>query len=273
MMNDFFSIVILAGGLATRLRPKTEKIPKSLIEVNDEPFVAHQLRLLQKQGIKQVVMCIGYLGEQIESYVGTGKQFGMQVEYVKDGEKLLGTAGCIKKALPFLSDNFFVLYGDSYLNCDYMAIKKYFLDQQKHAIVMPDASRQASNLASSDFSEQKLALMTVFRNEGQWDTSNIEFQHNQIIAYDKKNKTDRMQYIDFGLGILNKKAFDLVPNNEVFDLALLYQMLLQKKQLAGYEVKERFYEVGSFAGIEELSHYLKRREEHAIHQPIFSGSE
>lgn len=246
---NLFSIVILAGGLATRLRPKTEKIPKSLIDVNGEPFIAHQLTLLKKQGIKHVVMCIGYLGEQIEDYVGSGKQFGLHVDYVKDGTKLLGTAGCIKRALPLLSDPFFVLYGDSYLNCDYHAVQQHFLN------------------------EKKLGLMTIFRNEGQWDTSNIEFLGHEILAYDKKNKTANMHYIDFGLGILNKKAFDLVPDDEVFDLALLYQMLLRKKQLAGFEVKERFYEVGSFTGIEELSNYLtKKRSEHAIHQPILSGS-
>lgn len=226
------SIAILAGGLATRLRPVTEKIPKSLIEINSEPFIAHQLRLLQRQGFHHVVICIGYLGEQIIDFVDDGSQFGLSVDYASDGDKLLGTAGCIKHALPLLTDNFFVLYGDSYLPCDYSKVLNSFVQQKK------------------------LGLMTVCQNEQKWDPSNVEFVNGQILIYDKHQKTERMQHIDFGLSILNKKSFDIVPDNETLDLGLLYQILLEKNQLAGFEVKERSYEVASFDGNEELGNHL-----------------
>ncbi len=232
MKSDLSQVVILAGGLATRLRPLTQTIPKSLINVNGEPFIAHQLRLLQQNGIRHVVLCAGYLGEQIVNFVGDGKQYGVNVVYSFDGSLLLGTAGAIKQAMPLLEETFFVLYGDSYLPCDYRSVQSAF-----------HHSHQA-------------ALMTVFRNQGQWDTSNVEFVDGHILAYDKKNQTERMHYIDYGLGLFHKKAFDQVPDNKPSDLALLYQQLLTQQQLAGFEVSERFYEVGSFAGINELEAYL-----------------
>jgi len=225
-----FPVVILAGGLATRLQPLT--IPKALIEINREPFIVHQLRLLQRNGIKKVVLCVGYLGKMIKDLVGDGAQFGLEVDYSFDGSKLLGTAGAIKKALPKLSDNFFVMYGDSYLTCDFAKVQESYLAQKKQA------------------------LMTVFHNEGQWDVSNIEYCDGRIIKYDKQDLTPVMHHIDYGLGIINQDAFVYVPENEVFDLAKLYQLMLQQNQLAAFEVKERFYEIGSFNGIKELENYL-----------------
>jgi len=232
MTEKLFDVVILAGGLATRLRPLTENIPKALIPVNDEPFIAHQLRLLRQQGIQRVVICIGYLGEMVQKYVGDGKAFQLQVNYSSDEKTLLGTAGAIKKALPQLADNFFVLYGDSYLPCDYAAVQNVFIESRKNA------------------------LMTVFRNNGQWDKSNIEFFDGDILVYDKKVQSERMQYIDYGLGIFHKKIFLDLPADQPYDLAELYQIVLVNKQLAAFEVKERFYEIGSFSGIYELEQYL-----------------
>lgn len=231
-MPNIYSVAILAGGLAARLRPITKTIPKALIKINNEPFISHQLRLLKTNGIKHVVMCVSYLGEMIQSFVGDGKKYGLTVDYAFDGHKLLGTAGALKQALPLLTDNFFVLYGDSYLPCDYQAVQKAF-EQSK-----------------------KLALMTVFHNQGKLDTSNVEFMDNCIKAYDKQHRTRNMQYIDYGLGIFNKKAFTNIPKEESYDLASLYQDLLQQ-QLAAYEVSERFYEIGSLNGIKDLEDYIK----------------
>jgi MurNAc alpha-1-phosphate uridylyltransferase len=232
MQKSSFPVVILAGGLATRLRPLTETIPKSLVVVNGEPVVAHPLRLLRHNGIERVVMCLGYLGEMVQEYVGDGKQFGLHVSYAFDGPTLLGTAGAIKQTLPLLDDNFFVLYGDSFLPCDYLSVQNTFIASQKQA------------------------LMTVFHNQGQWDKSNVEYADGKILKYDKNQQTSHMHYIDYGLGIFNKCAFDQVASAQSYDLALLYQYLLQHNQLAAHEVKERFYEVGSFAGISELGYYL-----------------
>ncbi len=225
-------VAILAGGLATRLRPLTETIPKSLVEINGEPFVRHQLRLLRSQNISHVVLCVGYLGEMVRDEVGDGSAFGLHVEYSFDGPVPLGTAGALKNALPLLGERFFVLYGDSYLPCDWTAVGTAFL------------------------ASGKAALMTVYRNSGQWDSSNIQFVQGRIVAYNKKLRTPAMEYIDYGLGVLRQAALNRVPANQPFDLATLYEQLLTEGELAAYEVSERFYEIGSFAGIEEFSGYL-----------------
>lgn len=233
MKKEMYPVIILAGGLATRLRPLTETIPKALLDINGEPFITHQLKLLHQHGIRKVILCVGYLGEMLQEFVGDGSRFDMEVRYSFDGDTLLGTGGAIKKALPMIDDNFFVLYGDSYLPCNYAEVQDSFIKQQK------------------------LGLMTVFKNLGQWDTSNVEFSHNTIHVYDKKNRTEKMHYIDYGLGLFNKQAFNQIQDNQVYDLALLYQNLLKQNQLAAHEITERFYEVGSFVGIEELSAFLQ----------------
>lgn len=225
-------VAILAGGLATRLRPVTETVPKSLLELNGEPFIAHQLRLLQAKGVRRVVLCAGFLGEMIRDVVRDGREFGVDAEYSFDGAALLGTAGAIKNALPLLGEAFLTLYGDSYLTCDYVAAARAFEESGK------------------------LALMTVFRNSGKWDTSNVEFRGGEILAYSKKNRTPQMEYIDYGLGVFSRKAFEPVPAGQVFDLAELYGQVLAEGQLAGFEVRERFYEIGSVSGLEETAQFL-----------------
>jgi NDP-sugar pyrophosphorylase family protein len=225
-------VAILAGGLATRLGSLTETIPKSLIPINGVTFVAHQLRLLQRNGIQHVILCVGHLGEMIEQAVGDGSAFGVKVEYSYDGATLLGTAGAIRRALPKLGESFFVMYGDSYLPCDYAAVEQEF-------------SRCG-----------KLGVMTVFRNDGQWDTSNVEFEDGRILAYSKKNRTSRMQYIDYGLGVFHAEAF---ARTRATDLADVYAELLLAGELAAVEVHERFYEMGSPAGLQEMKGFLSRR--------------
>jgi NDP-sugar pyrophosphorylase family protein len=215
------------------LRPTTETIPKALIEINGEPFLAHQLRLLNRSGIDRVVLCVGYLGEQIQQYAGTGSRFGVHVEYSYDGPWLLGTAGAVRQALTILGDSFFVLYGDSYLPCNYRAVEQTFVDSGK------------------------LGLMTVFHNEGKWDTSNVEFSDGRLLAYDKGSRTPQMRHIDYGLGVFRRAAFAALPGCRPYDLATLYGDLLAKDELAAREIRERFYETGSFAGIRELEEFLR----------------
>ena len=225
-------VAILAGGMATRLMPLTEKIPKALIDINGEPFVSHQLRLLRSRGIDRVIICVGYLGEMIQDFVEDGRRFEIQVEYSFDGGRLLGTGGAVKKALDLLGESFYVLYGDSYLPCDFKNIQATFEDSGKKG------------------------LMTVFRNDGAWDTSNVEFKDGQILAYDKQRPSPRMRHIDYGLGVFRREAFDFVPDDTTFDLADLYRFLLGKGELAAREVDERFYEIGSVEGLEELKRHL-----------------
>ena len=226
-------VAILAGGLATRLRPITEKIPKSLIPVAGKLFLAHQLELLKSRGIRRAVLCVGYLGEMIRRDFGDGEKYGVKLDYSLDGEKLLGTGGAIKRALPLLGDDFFVLYGDSYLPVDYAPIAEFF---------------QRSG---------KLGCMTVYRNEGKYDTSNVVFAGGEIKVYDKKAKLPEMRHIDYGLSLFKRSAFDAFPAGQPFDLAEVMGKLVREKQLAGYEVRERFYEIGSPAGLVELENLLK----------------
>jgi NDP-sugar pyrophosphorylase family protein len=228
-------LVILAGGLGTRLGGITRTVPKALVDVNGEPFVAHQLRLIRAHGIRHVVLCVSYLGEMIRDYLGDGSRFDVNVTYSFDGPVLLGTAGAIARALPLLDERFFVMYGDSYLECDYQRIADEFV------------------------ASGKLGMMTVFRNEGAYDTSNVEFRDGQIVAYDKKHRTAGMQYIDYGLGLFHHSAFDHLPGDQPYDMAVLYQDLLARNELAAYEVDRRFYEIGSVAGLEELATHLSTR--------------
>jgi NDP-sugar pyrophosphorylase family protein len=227
-------VAILAGGLATRLRPITEKIPKSLVPVADRPFLAHQLEMLYARGIRRAVLCIGYLGEMIQRDFGSEK-FGIQLEYSFDGPKLLGTGGAIKRALPMLGEEFFVLYGDSYLPIDYAPVADFFHRSGKQG------------------------LMTVFRNEGKFDTSNVVFADGEIKVYDKKNKFPDMRYIDYGLSMFKASVFDTYAADQVFDMAEVMGRLVREKQLAGFEVRERFYEIGSPAGLAELEMLLKSK--------------
>lgn len=228
-------VAILAGGFATRLRPITEKIPKSLISVAGKPFLAHQLELLRSRGLSRVVLCVGYLGEMIQRDFGDGLQSGIRIDYSFDGPKLLGTGGAIKHALPLLGGKFFVLYGDSYLPIEYRPVADFF----QHS--------------------GKLGCMTVYRNEGRHDTSNVVFRNGEIAVYDKKNRTPEMQHIDYGLSLFKSAAFDSFPADKPFDLAEVMGKLVRERQLAGYEVRERFYEIGSSAGLAELKTLLKSK--------------
>lgn len=221
-------LVLLAGGLATRLRPITTKIPKSMVTVAGEPFVAHQLRLLARQGATDIVMCVGYLGEQIQEFAGDGSSYGCRVRYCFDGDKLKGTGGAIQAALPLLGDHFFVMYGDSYLPTAFAPVYERY---------------RSSGLQG---------LMTVFKNDNRWDKSNVQFEAGQIIRYDKRTPTPAMNYIDYGLGILRSESFEEFRASDVFDLALVYESLVARKQLAGYEVMERFFEIGSHEGLNEM---------------------
>ncbi|TQX86952.1 nucleotidyl transferase [Rhizobium sp. rho-13.1] len=225
------TVAILAGGLATRLRPITETIPKALVEVAGKPFIFHQLSYLHAQGIRKVVLCIGYLGEMIEESVGDGSKFGLEVLYVADGSKLLGTGGALRKALPHLGDAFFVLYGDSFLPIDFTLVEKAY-------------HRNA-----------KAALMTVLKNGDRWDKSNALYVDGALVEYNKRQPSQDMQHIDYGLGVLQARSIANWPD-EVFDLADLYHNLSIGQQLAGFEVFERFYEIGSHAGLKETEAYF-----------------
>lgn len=224
-------IAVLAGGLATRMRPATLSMPKSMLEIAGEPFIAHQLRLFRREGIEQVVLCLGYLGEQVSDFVSDGGGYGLRVAYSYDGDVLLGTGGALRRALPLLGEEFLVTYGDSYLDIPYRPVV--------------DAFRALS----------PGGLMTVFANAGRWDTSNVEFTNGRIIDYSKR-PTPRMTYIDFGLTMLSASALAACLDHDAFDLADVYQRLVHDGRMVGLEVARRFYEIGSSSGMAETEAYL-----------------
>ncbi len=221
--------------MATRLRPITETIPKLLVEVAGEPFFSHQIRLLKAAGLNHVVLCVGYLGEKIVELYGDGSKWDMKIEYAFDGPKLLGTGGALIAALPQLGDAFYVLYGDSYLPIDYRAVGDFFQESGQ------------------------LGLMTVYENQGQYDTSNVWFEQGKIKVYDKKARLPQMRHIDYGLGVFRAAAFDGFPRDAVVDLAEVQKSLVSRDQLVGYEIKQRFYEIGSHEGLQELDTLLCAR--------------
>lgn len=225
-------VVILAGGLATRLRPLTEKIPKSLIDIHGRPFAEIQLDLLRAYGVRRVIFCVGYLGEMVQAALGDGRRWGMNIHYVFDGPVLLGTGGALRRALPCLGEAFLIMYGDSYLECDYGAVENAFIESGKSG------------------------LMTVFRNQGLWDRSNVVFTDGRIVCYDKVTPRREMEHIDYGLGALRASVFSSYDADAPLDLAQVYSDLLAQDQLAGYEVPRRFYEIGSASGLEETRMYL-----------------
>jgi len=232
-MTSMPPLVLLAGGLATRMRPLTEQVPKALLEVAGEPFIAYQLRLLHRQGVRRVVVCIGYKGEMIEEFVGDGSSFGLDVVFRADGPTLLGTGGAIRKVLGDLGNEFLVMYGDSWLDTDFAPVVAAF---------------RASG---------KPALMTVFRNDGQWDKSNVWFEGGRLVSYDKRNIVPQMHHIDWGLSVLSSSALERRPADTAFDLADVFTELSQAGQLAGFEVSTRFYEIGSMDGLRETDALLR----------------
>jgi len=227
-------VAILAGGYATRLGQLTKNLPKCLIEVNGKPFVDWQLELLIKNGFSNFVFCVSYKADLIQKYLGDGSNRGINIRYSLDGGIQLGTGGAIQKALPLLGEEFAVIYGDSFLPINYLQIEKFFR------------------------TNPKMALMTVYKNWDNFEYSNVKFFDGLVLNYTKGVKDSKMQHIDYGLSYFRSKAFPLTKEHVVFDLSELQHELSVAGNLAGYEVFERFYEVGSVQGIKDFSQYLKR---------------
>ena len=233
-MNQMPTLALLAGGTATRMRPLTERVPKSLLAVAGEPFIAHQLRLIKREGIARVVLCVGHLREQIESFVGGGERFALEVVYSEDGESLLGTGGAIRNALDQLGDEFLIMYGDSFLDTCYAPIV--------------DAFRAA----------RRPALMTVYNNEGKWDRSNVWFENGCIRSYNKSAKLEEMRHIDWGLSVVRAEVFRPLMLGRKCDLGDVFTTLAERELLAGYEVATRFYEIGSIEGLREFDLFMRQ---------------
>jgi NDP-sugar pyrophosphorylase family protein len=201
-----------------------------MLEIKGRPFIDYQLKWLKKSGITNIVLCVSHLGQKILEYVKDGSSYGLQVNYAWDGKKLLGTGGAVKNALPLLGKTFYVLYGDSFLSIDFREMYRTFQKSKKEA------------------------LLSVYKNDDLWDKSNTVVENGNIIYHTKQKTDKRMKYIDYGASMLSVSVFDNHPN--VFDLSDLYKKLAAEDNMAAYIVTERFFEIGSKAGLGEFSrHY------------------
>ena len=234
-INQIKQIIIPSGGLGTRLYPMTKDVPKCLIPINGHPFIKHQINLIKKNDISEVILCIGMHSQKIIDYLKNNSDFGISIKYsIEDTNNLLGTLGALKKAEKLLEENFFVVWGDSYLDIDYQKIANTF------------------------FRSKKLGLLTVYKNKNQLFPSNTSINDGLVINYDKK-KSSEFEYIDFGLSVFQKKVLDFFPSKRRLDLSDLNKKLISMEQLAAFEVKDRFYEIGSIKGIKDLGEYLKTK--------------
>lgn len=225
-------LALLAGGRATRLYPLTETLPKSLVPVAGEPFLAHQLRWIAGQGVREVVICCGHLAGPIREFAGDGAAFGLRVHYSEDGAMPLGTGGAVRRALPLLGKRFLVMYGDSLLGASLRAMWEAFCAQRR------------------------LGMMAVYRNENRWDASNAEIGDGRVVRYAKGSRDAGLTHIDYGVSAFCADAFAGIPDGLVFDLGVVFQGLIAGDGLACHEVRERFYEIGSFEGLRETEAML-----------------
>lgn len=232
-MLEGMQVAIVAGGLATRLGGLTRGQPKSLVRILGKPFLEYQIEFLRRGGVRDIVLCTGHLGEQIESYFGNGMRFGVDIRYSRE-PKLLGTAGALKNAQSLLADTFFTLYGDSYVFIDFRAAMSHFVARGEPA------------------------LMTVYKNDDLYDRSNTAVADGLVTKYSKRERTADMVYIDYGVNLFRKAVLDMVPRDEPYSLEALHQRLIEGRQLGALEITERFYEIGSVQGLREFEEYVRR---------------
>jgi NDP-sugar pyrophosphorylase family protein len=222
---------ILAGGLAVRLGNLTKNQPKSLVPINGKAFLEYQLEFLARSGVRDIVLCLGHLGQTIPQHFGNGGNYGVNIQYSIE-EKPLGTAGALKKAEALLDDTFFTLYGDSYLSLDF------------HQVL------------SMLRSENKLGVMTVFKNYDRYDRSNTAIKGNLVRRYSKNGQTEDTVYIDYGANAFKKEVLKMIPEDRFYSLENLFIHLIETEELLAFEVKERFYEIGSLRGLKEFEQYI-----------------
>jgi MurNAc alpha-1-phosphate uridylyltransferase len=224
--------VILAGGLATRLKPLTTNVPKSMVKIIGKPFLEYQLELLKKNEIRDIILCVGYLHEQIEDYFGNGRKFDVNIVYSQEKVRLLGTGGALKNAEKYLESKFFVMYGDSYLPIAFRKVYQHFINNSA------------------------IACMVVYKNESRYDKSNVLFKNKKVKVYDKGKPSPEMRHIDYGLTIFSKETLKEIPKEQPCDLGCVLSKLAKDGKLLGCEVYNRFYEIGSLKGLRDFEKYI-----------------
>jgi NDP-sugar pyrophosphorylase family protein len=227
-MFEKVQAVILAGGLGTRLRPLTLKVPKPMVDINGKPFLEIKLRDMLKRGIRDYVFCVGYLGKVIEEYFGDGSKFGARIRYSYDGEKLLGPIGALKNAQNLLDEDFIVTYGDNYVDVDYYGMVK-------------------------DLRESKaLGVMAVLHNKNRWGKSDVDVRDGYVVAYSKHSEKG-LEWINYGVFALRKGALGLARSGDEEEF---FNELIPRRKLLAFKVSKRFYDVGSPESLEEFKRLI-----------------
>ena len=231
-------VVVLMGGLGTRLKEYTKETPKPLVDVGGKPFFDYELMLLKHYGFRRFLFLTGYREDMIRRHYGDGSDLGISISYCSDGEELLGTGGAVRRAWDLLEDDFIVVYSDSFMDIDYEETVFRYLKGKE---------------------EGKRALMTVLRNNNRFDKSNVVLKDGEILLYDKKNMTGEMEYIDYGVCVYEKSLFEDYEYGVKFDIADLQNRLSLEEKLAAHVVNKRFYEIGSPAALAEFREYITER--------------
>ena len=234
MGEEIVQAAILAGGLGTRLRPITDKVPKAMVPVNGRPFLEFEVDLLRNNHVDDLVLCLGYLGEQVEEHFGDGKKFGVRMRYSHDGKELLGPIGGLKMAEGLLDDCFFVTYGDAYLRMDY------------------------AGLMAALGRSRKLAAMAVYRHGGRLGKRDVVVKSGYVAVYDKKKSLPEMEWTNFGVTAMRKTTLGSVEAGKPCDEESFYGDLVRRRELLAYETYERFYEIGTERSLAEFSDFISR---------------
>ncbi len=244
---DEVQVVVLMGGLGTRLKEYTKECPKSLVKVGSRPFFDYELELLKQWGFRRFLFLIGYQADMIERYYGDGSDRGISIQYCMDGEKLLGTGGAVRRALPYLDEDFLLIYGDSFMDINYEeSVYRYYKGKE-------NGNR---------------ALMTVLKNNDSFDKSNVIVKDGKIVLYDKHHTVPEMEYIDYGVCMYERSLFEPYAEDVAFDIAEIQTALSREGKLTAHVVTKRFYEIGSPESLKEFTEYTTYRFEEA-HPAIF----
>ena len=233
--------VILAGGLGTRMLPRTERVPKLLLPVAGRPFAAWLLERLAAAGFDEALLCVAHLGAMIRAAVGDGRAFGITARYADEGPSLLGTAGALRRALADLAPTFLVTYGDSYLPFDY-----------------------AAPLADLDAHPAAQGTMAVFKNDDRWDRSNTTIEGERVVRYQKRARDaapdPAVDHIDYGATALRREVIAGLPAGTAIGLDAVQRDLAAQGALRALLAPRRFFEIGSPAGLADLEAELTRAE-------------
>lgn len=234
-MEGIKQAVILAGGEGIRLRPLTLTTPKPMIKILNKPFLEYIIELLKKNDIKEVLILVGYLHEQIENYFKDGKKLGLKIKYFYSPvEDDTGTR--LRKAKHLIDNIFLLLYADNYW-----------------PLKLPELSSFYKKMKTQ-------GLVTVYSNLDNYTKNNIGVGSSGLVeAYDKKRKKKNLNGVDIGFFILNKKVLDLIPSNNCSFEEIVFPKLIDNKQLAGFLTHHKYYGLSSLGRVPGIEEFFKNK--------------